>query len=131
MAMAAAQCDLLDVTTTDALSEKKKLGLAISKTTISYIVVFPAIIKLRYSHPHVPRPYRVPGGRAMPWVVGGLWTLWAIFASVVLIYPGFGTGSPDHALPAGFTRTQFDQSRHSRSKPARARSRCHLAARVR
>lgn len=86
------------------------LGLAISTTTISYIVIFPAIIKLRYSHPHVPRPYRVPGGRAMPWVVGGLCTLWAILASVVLIYPGFGTGSPDDALPAGFTRSQFELS---------------------
>ena len=86
------------------------LGLTISTTTISYIVIFPAIIRLRYSHPHVPRPYRVPGGRAMPWVVGGLCTLWAIFASVVLIYPGFGTGSPDDALPAGFTRTQFELS---------------------
>jgi hypothetical protein len=29
---------------------------------------------------------------------------------VVLIYPGFGTGSPDDALPAGFTRSQFELS---------------------
>ena len=86
------------------------LGLAISTTTISYIVIFPAIIKLRYSHPHVPRPYRMPGGKAMPWVVGGLCTLWAIFASVVLIYPGFGTAHPNDALPGGFTRTQFELS---------------------
>jgi len=86
------------------------LGLAISTTTISYIVIFPAIIKLRYSHPHVPRPYRVPGGRAIAWIVGGLCTLWAVFASVVLIFPGFGTSSPDQALPAGFTRMQFELS---------------------
>jgi len=86
------------------------LSLAISTTTISYIVIFPTIIKLRYSHPHVPRPYRVPGGKAMPWVVGGLCTLWAIFASVVLIYPGFGTAHPNDALPGGFTRTQFELS---------------------
>src|SRR4051794_20038209 len=39
------------------------LGLAISTTTISYLLVFPAVIKLRYSHGHVPRPFRVPGGR--------------------------------------------------------------------
>jgi glutamate:GABA antiporter len=66
------------------------LGLAISTTTISYIAIFPAVIKLRYSHPHVPRPYRVPGGKVMPWIVGGLCTFWAIFATIVLIYPGFG-----------------------------------------
>jgi hypothetical protein len=41
----------------------------------------------------------------MPWVVGSLCTLWGIFASVVLIYPGFGTAHPDDALPGGFTRT--------------------------
>jgi amino acid transporter len=92
------------------------LGLVISTTTISYIVIFPALIKLRMSHPHVDRPYRVPGGMPMVWLVGGLCTFWAVVASVVLIYPGFGTnwfgqhGNPDSSLPAGFTRGQFELS---------------------
>ncbi len=80
------------------------LGLAISTTTISYLVVFPALIKLRYSHPDVPRPYRVPFGAVGVWVVGVLTTLWALLASIVLVWPGFGTGwfgtggNPDDAL---------------------------------
>jgi amino acid transporter len=92
------------------------LGLVISTTTISYIVIFPVLIKLRLSHPHVERPYRVPGGMPMVWIVGGLCTLWAILASIVLVYPGFGVnwfgqhGSPDSSLPAGFTRGQFELS---------------------
>ncbi len=92
------------------------LGLVISTTTISYIVIFPALIKLRRSHPHVERPYRIPGGMPMVWIVGGLCTLWAVIASIVLLYPGFGTnwfgqhGNPDSALPAGFTRGQFEIS---------------------
>jgi glutamate:GABA antiporter len=92
------------------------LGLVISTTTISYIVIFPALIKLRKSHPHVERPYRVPGGMPMVWIVSGLCTFWAVLASIVLIYPGFGTnwfgqhGNPDSSLPAGFTRTQFELS---------------------
>ena len=92
------------------------LGLVISTTTISYIVIFPALIKLRRSHPHVNRPYRVPGGMPMVWLVGGLCTFWAVIASIVLIYPGFGTnwfgqhGNPDSSLPAGFTRGQFEMS---------------------
>jgi amino acid transporter len=92
------------------------LGLVISTTTISYIVIFPAVIKLRKSHPHVKRPYRVPGGMPMVWVVGGLCTFWAVVASIVLVYPGFGTnlfgqhGNPDSSLPTGFTRTQFELS---------------------
>jgi glutamate:GABA antiporter len=92
------------------------LALAISTTTIAYILIFPAIIKLRYSHPHVPRPYKVPGGTPVAWIVGGLCTFWAIFATIVLVYPGFGTnwfgqhGDPDSALPEGFTRGQFEMS---------------------
>jgi glutamate:GABA antiporter len=92
------------------------LGLVISTTTISYIVIFPAVIKLRRSHPHVERPYRVPGGMPMVWIVGGLCTFWAVLASIVLVYPGFGTnwfgqhGNPDSSLPAGFTRMQFELS---------------------
>src|SRR3954464_4037302 len=45
------------------------LSLAISTTTMAYVVVFPALIKLRYTHPDVPRPYRVPGGMAGAWIV--------------------------------------------------------------
>jgi amino acid transporter len=78
------------------------LGLAISTTTISYLVVFPAVIKLRYSHPRVPRPYRVPGGTLGVWLVGVLCTLWAALATVALLYPGFGTSHPDDSLPDGW-----------------------------
>ena len=92
------------------------LGLVISTTTISYIVIFPTIIKLRLSHPNVQRPYRVPGGMAAAWIVGCLCSLWAIFASIVLVYPGLGVnwfgqhGNPDSSLPSGFTRSQFELS---------------------
>jgi glutamate:GABA antiporter len=92
------------------------LGLVISLTVISYILIFPALIKLRYSHPHVPRPFRIPGGNAGVWIVGGLTTFWAVFASVVVVWPGLGVnwfgqkGSPDAFLPSGFTRLQFELS---------------------
>jgi amino acid transporter len=79
------------------------LGLAISTTTISYLVVFPAVIKLRYSHPHVRRPYRVPGGTVGVWLVGVLCTLWSALATVALLYPGFGTSKPDASLPDGWS----------------------------
>jgi amino acid transporter len=79
------------------------LGLAISTTTISYLVVFPAVIKLRYSHPHVPRPYKVPWGNAGAWVCGLLCTFWSALATVALLYPGFGTSKPDDSLPDGWS----------------------------
>lgn len=79
------------------------LGLAISTTTISYLLVFPALVKLRYTHPAVPRPYRVPGGNAGAWIVSILCTGWAGLATVALLYPGFGTSDPDASLPDGWT----------------------------
>src|SRR5690242_16059500 len=76
------------------------LSLAISTTTISYLLIFPTVIKLRYTHGQVPRPFRVPGGMVGVWLAGGLCTLWAAFATVALLYPGFGTSNPDSHLPS-------------------------------
>ncbi|MDQ8035873.1 MAG: amino acid permease [Pedobacter sp.] len=38
---------------------------------IMYILIFGAVIKLRYSNPDKPRPYRIPGGTAGVWIIGG------------------------------------------------------------
>ena len=37
-----------------------------------YALVFAAVIRLRYTRPDVPRPYRIPGGLPGVWLVGGL-----------------------------------------------------------
>src|SRR3954452_2188806 len=86
------------------------LGLAISTTTIAYLLVFPAVIKLRYTHGHVPRPYRIPGGKAGVWITGLLCTAWAMLATVALLYPGFGTSDPNSSLPDGWTRGAYEAS---------------------
>lgn len=90
------------------------LGLAISTTVISYIVIFPALVKLRLSHPHVPRPYRVPGGMAGAIVAAVLTTAFALLATLALLWPGIGTSQPDAALPTGFAvvggRFQYEAS---------------------
>ena len=86
------------------------LGLAISTTTISYLAIFPALIMLRYKFPDLPRPFRIPGGMAGVWIVGILTEAWALFATVVLLWPGLGTAQPDAALPTGFTRGEYEAS---------------------
>src|SRR3954449_1027846 len=68
------------------------IGIVLTFTTMSYIVIFPCLIKLRYSHPHVHRPYKVPGGIVGVWVCGVVCTFWALFASLVAIFPGFADG---------------------------------------
>jgi glutamate:GABA antiporter len=88
------------------------LSLAISTTTIAYLAIFPALWKLRRSHPEVPRPYSVPGGMTGATVVSLLTTGWALLATIALLWPGFGTSNPDASLPAGFAgqRLQFELS---------------------
>jgi amino acid transporter len=66
------------------------------------VLIFPAVIKLRYSHPDVPRPYRIPGGKVGLWTAGILTTAWAAFTTIAIIYPGIGTAHPDDSLPSGF-----------------------------
>jgi amino acid transporter len=63
------------------------LYLATSTTLISYLLIFPAVIKLRYSHPHVYRPYVVPGGKTGLWISGGITFLWMLLGSWVAVFP--------------------------------------------
>jgi glutamate:GABA antiporter len=88
------------------------LGLVISMVTITYVLIFPAVIRLRYKYPDVSRPYRIPGGTAGLWVTGILTTAWAAFTTVAVVYPGIGTASPDSSLPSGFAgqRLQYELS---------------------
>jgi len=74
------------------------LYMAISTTLISYILIFPAAIKLRYSHPDVPRPYRVPGGMLGMWIAGGICTAFIVLASFVAVVPDV----IENALGAGY-----------------------------
>jgi amino acid transporter len=95
------------------------LGLTISTTTISYLFIFPALVKLRYSRPDVERPYRVPGGMAGAWICSLVPTFWALVATVFLIWPGLGVnwfgagGNPNDSLAAlsfSHERLQYELS---------------------
>ena len=67
---------------------KVVLYLATSTTLLSYLLIFTAALKLRYSYPNVERPYRVPGGMAGMWLVVSLTTGWMALGSWVAIFPG-------------------------------------------
>jgi amino acid transporter len=95
------------------------LGLTISTTTISYLFILPALVKLRYSRPDVHRPYRVPFGMAGAWICSLLPAILCLLATIVLIWPGFGVtwfgagGDPNANLAAlGFShqRLQYELS---------------------
>jgi amino acid transporter len=63
------------------------LGVTISTTLISYLLIYPALWKLRRSHPGTPRPFKMPAYRPLTVI---LMILVAI-ASVQLIAPGLGS----------------------------------------
>jgi amino acid transporter len=63
------------------------LGVTISTTLISYLLIYPALWKLRRSHPDTPRPFKMPAYRPLTII---LMILVAI-ASIQLIAPGLGS----------------------------------------
>jgi amino acid transporter len=63
------------------------LDIAISTTLISYVLIFPAILKLRYSHPDVERPYVFPFGMAGVWVGTTIVTFFVVLGSWVAVFP--------------------------------------------
>ncbi|MDD3885566.1 MAG: amino acid permease [Victivallaceae bacterium] len=52
---------------------------------IMYLFMFAAAIRLRYTQPDVPRPYKVPGGKFGMWCVSGI----AFLTSILAIFVGF------------------------------------------
>jgi amino acid transporter len=87
------------------------LTIAISTTLISYLWIFTAALKLRYTHPNVQRPYRVPGKYGM-WIASLVITAWVALGSFAGIFPGvlekiFGV-SYDFGDNWGVTRGRYE-----------------------
>ncbi len=55
--------------------------------SLMYLLMFVAAIRLRYTHPHIPRPYRVPGGNWGIWLLGGIGMLTAISCFTIGFIP--------------------------------------------
>ncbi|HEY2073904.1 MAG TPA: APC family permease, partial [Gaiellaceae bacterium] len=75
------------------------LDIAISTTLLSYLWIFPAALKLRYTHGHVHRPYVHPWGLPGIWVSTVLTTFWIALGSFEAVFPDvleklFGVGYP-------------------------------------
>jgi amino acid transporter len=73
------------------------LDIAISTTLLSYLWIFPAVLKLRYTHPTVRRPYVHPWGMAGIWISTILTTFWIALGSFEAVFPDalekvFGVG---------------------------------------
>jgi putative glutamate/gamma-aminobutyrate antiporter len=63
---------------------------------VMYLLMFAAGIYLRYSQPNRPRPYKIPGGDAGMWLVGGIGFLGSLLAFILSFIPPsqISVGSP-------------------------------------
>jgi amino acid transporter len=62
-------------------------AMTVELLCIVYFLVFAALIKLRYSQPDTPRPFRIPGGMPGVWLVGGLGAVGVVFSFIVGLMP--------------------------------------------
>src|SRR6266581_3364442 len=83
------------------------LGLVISTTTFSYILIFPALLTLRRKYPNIRRPFVVPGGNAGAWISVILTMFWVVAATIFSLWPGLFTSSWS-ADYAGVSRSTFE-----------------------
>ena len=57
---------------------------------LMYILVFAAVIRLRYSEPGADRPYRIPGGKVGIWIVAGMGIAGCVFGLIIGFVPPTG-----------------------------------------
>lgn len=62
-------------------------AITITLYLVMYLLMFAAAIRLRYSHPEVPRAYKIPGGNWGMWMVAGIAWLGVLFAFVIAFFP--------------------------------------------
>jgi glutamate:GABA antiporter len=62
-------------------------AMTVELLCIVYLLVFASLIKLRYSKPDAPRPFKIPGGMAGIWIIGGMGAFGVIFAFIVGLMP--------------------------------------------
>ncbi len=62
-------------------------AITVELLSIVYILVFASLVKLRYSQPSAPRPFKIPGGMPGIWIVGGMGAFGVIFSFIVGLMP--------------------------------------------
>ena len=77
------------------------LGLVISTTTFSYVLVFPALVVLRRKYPNARRPYKVGGGMLGAWVVMVLCEFYVVAATIFSLWPNLFSADVTSAVSVG------------------------------
>jgi amino acid transporter len=62
-------------------------AMTVTLYLVMYMLMYAAALRLRYTKPDLPRPYRVPGGKFGMWLVAGIGLAGVLFACVVGFFP--------------------------------------------
>lgn len=62
-------------------------ALTVGLYLVMYMMMYAAGIRLRYTQPGLTRSYRVPGGNAGMWAIGGIGFLAVLFSFIVTFFP--------------------------------------------
>jgi amino acid transporter len=76
-------------------------AMMIQLTCIMYLLIFAAVIKLRYSQPGTARMYTVPGGKAGIWVIAGAGFVACCYTIVMAVIPPAGMSNMPPAAYVG------------------------------
>ena len=78
--------------------------------SLTFLLVYPAFLRLRVARPGLERPFRAPGGTLAAAGLTVLAGAWTVVVSACLLWPGLGWPDPDRLLPAGFEgrRAEFE-----------------------
>jgi len=68
---------------------------------VMYLLMYASLIKLRYSKPDVPRIFKIPGGKAGVWLVGGWGFIAMAFLFIVALFP------PSEISGSSLTPTEY------------------------
>jgi glutamate:GABA antiporter len=78
------------------------LNCAISTLLMSYLIIVPALIRLRQARPDVSRPYRVPGGKRGFLALAGVVLAYIVVGNIAAMFPS----ALNSAFGIGYSFTQ-------------------------
>ncbi|NIA09400.1 MAG: amino acid permease [Nitrospiraceae bacterium] len=74
---------------------------------VVYMLMFASFLRLRYTRPDVPRPYKVPGGKTGMWIVTILGFGGSLFALIIGFFPPSGIGVTTPIIYESFMLISF------------------------
>ena len=107
-------CVIVFLVTSGSLKEFIGVMIALdtSLTVVVYVLLVPAIVRLRTTHPHVHRPFLVPGGAVGLWACAAITWILSVITCITLLWPGLLDNMLGHSYSItdswGMSRLRFE-----------------------